>query len=50
MIQNFLFGVVCLLTSDYLAESQSQQKLATKITHFTIQFHSKTSFYKPHLT
>ena len=28
------------LISDFLAESQSQQKLAKKITHFTIQFPS----------
>ena len=28
-------------------KSQSQQKLSKKITHFTIQFRSKTSFYGP---
>ena len=31
MIQNLLFGVVYLLISDFLVDSQSQQKLATKI-------------------
>ena len=46
--QNLLFGVIYLLMSDF--KSQNTQKLATKITHLTIQFRSKTSFYKPHLT
>ena len=36
MIQNLLFGVVYLLISDFLVDSQSQQKLATKIFHITI--------------
>ena len=48
MIQNILFGVACLLPSlisDFLVESQGQQKLASKITHFTIQFHSKNAFH-----
>ena len=37
MIQNVLLGVVNLLILDFLVDSQRQQKLATKITHFTIQ-------------
>ena len=41
MIQNILIGVVYLLISDGLIESQSQQKLATNITHSTIQLCSK---------
>ena len=37
MIQNLLFGFVyCLLISDFLVDSQGQQKLATKIFHITI--------------
>ena len=36
MIQNLLFGVVYLLISDFLVDSQSQQKLTTKIFHITI--------------
>ena len=38
MIQNLLFGVVYLIISDFLVDSQSEQKLATKIFHITIQF------------
>ena len=41
MMQNIFFGVVYLLISYILVESQTQQKLATKFTHITIQFHSK---------
>ena len=41
MIQNFLFRAVYLLISDFLVVSPSQQKLATKITHFTRQFRLK---------
>ena len=44
------FGIVYLLILYFLVESQSQQKLTTKITHFTIQLRSKTSIYTPHLT
>ena len=40
-MQNLLFGVVYLLISDFLVESQIQQKQATKLTHFTIQFWAK---------
>ena len=40
MIQKHLFGVY-LLISNFLLESQNQQKLATKIIGFTIQFHSR---------
>ena len=36
--------------ADFLVESQSQQKLVTKITLFTIQPRKKTSFNKPHFT
>ena len=36
MMLNLLFGVICLLISDFLVDSQSQQKLATKIFHITI--------------
>ena len=36
MIQNLLSGVVCLLISDFLVDSQSQQKLVTKIFHIII--------------
>ena len=58
MIQNFLFGVgfetlpenlklidkhVYLLISDILVKFQSQRKLATIITHFTIQFYLKNT-------
>ena len=38
MIQNLLFGAVYLIISDFLVDSQSEQKLATKIFHITIQF------------
>ena len=38
---------VYLLISDFLEESQSQKKLAGKVTNFTIQFRSKN--FKPHL-
>ena len=34
---------VYLLNSDFLVESQSQQKLAISITYFTIQFYSKNT-------
>ena len=37
IIQNLIFGVY-LLVLDF----RSQQKVAKKITHFTIQFHSKS--------
>ena len=37
MIQNILLGVANLLILDFLVDSQSQQKLATKVTHSTIQ-------------
>ena len=37
MIQNLFFGVVYLLISDFLVDFQSQQKLATKIFHITMQ-------------
>ena len=40
MIKNLTFGVY-LLISDFGRNSQSQQKLAKKITQFTRQFHSK---------
>ena len=33
---------VYLLISDFLLKSQGQQKLVKKISHFTIQFCSKT--------
>ena len=36
MIQNLLFGVVYVLISNFLVDSQSQQKLTTKIFHITI--------------
>ena len=36
--EQFLF-----LISDFLANSQSQQKLGKKVTYFTIQFRSKSS-------
>ena len=38
MIQNLLFGVVRILISDFLVDSQSQQKLAAKIFHISIHF------------
>ena len=38
IIQHLLFGVVYLLISDFLVDSQSQQKLATKVFHTTIVF------------
>ena len=53
MVQKLLFGVgfenlpenlklidkhAYLIISDFLVESQSQEKLATNITYFTIQF------------
>ena len=37
MIQNLLFGVFYVLISDFLVDFQSQQKLATKIFHITMQ-------------
>ena len=43
MIQNVLLGVVNLLILDFLVDSLSQQKLATKNTHFTIQVCSKNT-------
>ena len=43
MIQNVLLGVVNLLILDFLVDSQSQQKLATKVTHSTIQFCAKNT-------
>ena len=47
MIQNLLFGVVFPLLLDFLVESQSQEKLAIRTTHFTIQFRCKNT---THLT
>ena len=38
MMQDFLFGVVYQLITDFLVDSQSQQKLATKTFGITIQF------------
>ena len=43
MIQNLLFGVVYLLILDFLGESQSQEKIAIRMNHFTIQFRSKNT-------
>ena len=37
LLQNLLFGVAYLLISDFLVDSQSQQKEAAKIFHITIQ-------------
>ena len=49
MIQNLIFGAY-LLISGFLAESlkANKTKLAKKITHFTIKFHSKNHIHLIH--
>ena len=42
MIQNLIFGIQIIFDFRFSGrKSQSQQKLAKKITHYTIHFHAK---------
>ena len=45
MIQNLLFGVAYLLISYFLVDSQSQQKLSTKIFQYSFNWPSGLGNY-----
>ena len=50
MIKNFIFEVYLLLSDFVCRKSQSQLKLAKKITHFKIQFRKKNLTHLTNVT